>query len=564
MTTKILNFILITGICFFIYSSDSYSQIENAPLSNDVYSFLKEMQVKRVISGVNDDNPNLSRFQIADFLNAIQMKGNELSATEKKLLDKYMIEFVPEVRNKKNTASMFKSNMDVSGGFKHILSDKQKYLFSYEKNRNNIFIEPLLNLYLANSITPDTKKSSKIFDGGFRFRGSLFDHLGYEFKFIKGGAVGDSVLTESVFPKIKSTFKYVENIENITNYDFVGGYLKYYLSPSEGMDIAAQFGRERITFGLGYSGSLALSGEAPDMDFLKLTFKYGIINFSSVFGSTVGEYSPDREERYSKYFTANRLKLSFDKLFDVGIGETVISSRGIELGYLNPLIFYKFAEMSLQDRDNGTIFADIQTHFIKNLELQGTFFMDENILSNLSDLSKASNKTAYQLGLFWYEPAGLKNVSFIFEYTKIRPYVYTHFDSKNIYSAFGVGLGHPIGPNADQLFFKLKYNFSEKLTLDLEFQKIRKGKNYYDAAGNLERNVGGDIFQTFRIGIDNDEAYFLDGVRENTESIGVNISYEPIRNYVFDLHYSNNIVKNITYDQNTDNSYAYLKFRFNY
>ncbi|MBK7253814.1 MAG: hypothetical protein IPI04_07820 [Ignavibacteria bacterium] len=101
MTTKILNFILITGICFFIYSRESYSQIENAPLSNDVYNFLKEMQVKRVISGVNDDNPNLSRFQIADFLNSIQMKGNELSATEKKLLDKYMIEFVPEVRNKK-------------------------------------------------------------------------------------------------------------------------------------------------------------------------------------------------------------------------------------------------------------------------------------------------------------------------------------------------------------------------------------------------------------------------------------------------------------------------------
>jgi hypothetical protein len=300
------------------------------------------------------------------------------------------------------------------------------------------------------------------------------------------------------------------------------------------------------------------------MDFLKLTFKYGIINFSSVFGSTVGEYSPDREERYSKYFTANRLKLSFDKLFDVGIGETVISSRGIELGYINPLIFYKFAEMSLQDRDNGTIFADIQTHFIKNLELQGTFFLDENILSNLSDLSKASNKTAYQLGFFWYEPAGLKNVSLIFEYTKIRPYVYTHFDRKNTYSAFGVGLGHPIGPNADQLFFKLRYNLSEKVTLNLEFQKIRKGKNYYDAEGNLVRNVGGDIFQTFRGGIDSEEAYFLDGVRENTESIGVNISYEPIRNYVFDLHYSNNILKNITYDQNTDNSYAYLKFRFNY
>lgn len=564
MTTKILYFILISGISIFICSRDSYSQIENVPLNNNVYSFLKEMQVKRIINGVNDDNPNLSRFQVADFLNTIEMKGNELSFTEKKILSKYINEFVPEAMSRKNTASMFKSNMDISNGFRHILSDKYKYVFSYEKNKNNIFIEPLLNVYLANSLKPDTKKSAKIFDGGFRFRGSLFDHLGYEFKFVKGGAVGDSVLVETVFPKIKSTFKYAEDIENITNYDFVGGYLKYYISPSEGMDISAQFGREKITFGLGYSGSLALSGEAPDMDFLKLNFKYGIINYTSVFGSTVGEYSPDRGERYSKYFTANRLKLSFDNLFDVGIGETVISSRGIELGYLNPLIFYKFAEMSLQDRDNGTIFADLQTHFLKDLEFQGTFFLDENILSNLSDMTKATNKTAYQLGFFWYEPAGLKNVSFVFEYTKIRPYVYTHFDRKNTYSAFGVGMGHPTGPNSDHIFAKIRYNFSERLNFILEYQKIRKGNNVLAENGELERNVGGDIFQSFRTGVDNEIAYFLDGIRENTEIIGVNISYEPIRNYVFDLNYSYSILNNITNGHKTDNSFAYLKFRFDY
>ncbi len=563
MTTKILYFILITGIFAFI-CRNSNSQIENVPLNNTVYDFLKEMQVKGIINGVNDDNPNLSRFQVSDFLNSIGMKGNELSVTEKKLLDKFTVEFVPEAMNKKNTASMFHSNMNVSNGFRYILSDKQKYVLSYEKNRNNLFIEPLLNVYIANSVKPDAKKSAKIFDGGFRFRGSLFDHLGYEFRFIKGGAVGDSVLVETVFPKIKSTFKYAEDIENITNYDFVGGYLKYYLSPAEGMDISAQFGREKITFGLGYSGSLALSGEAPDMDFLKLNFRYGIINYTSVFGSTVGEYSPDRDKRYSKYFTANRLKLSFDKLFDVGIGETVISSRGIELGYINPLMFYKFAEMSLQDRDNGTIFADIQTHFVKDLELQGTFFMDENILSNLSDLSKASNKTAYQLGFFWYEPAGLKNVSLKFEYTKIRPYVYTHFDFKNTYSAFGTGLGHPIGPNADQLFFNLKYNFDDKLSLNLSYQKERKGQNYYDQEGNLLKNTGGDIFQSFRVGIDNDEAYFLDGVRVNNDYLRFNLRYELLKNYVFDFSYITALEKNLTYGTENNSGYGFVKFSFKY
>lgn len=90
--------------------------------------------------------------------------------------------------------------------------------------------------------------------------------------------------------------------------------------------------------------------------------------------------------------------------------------------------------MSLQDRDNGTLFFDLQTHFVKNLELQGTFFLDEDILGNLSDFSKQTNKTAYQLGFYWYEPAGIQNLALIFEYTKIRPYVYTHFDPKNIYT----------------------------------------------------------------------------------------------------------------------------------
>ena len=95
-------------------------------------------------------------------------------------------------------------------------------------------------------------------------------------------------------------------------------------------------------------------------------------------------------------------------------------------------------------------------------------------------------------------------------------------------------------------------------------QKIRKGNNVLTENGELERNVGGDIFQSFRTGVDNEIAYFLDGIRENTEIIGVNISYEPIRNYVFDLNYSYSILNNITNGHKTDNSYAYLKFRFDY
>lgn len=556
--------ILLIVVFLFITIDLCTAQIENVPLRDPVYGFLKEMRVKRIIKEFNDDNPNLSRFEVVKYLDEIQLKSNELSKTEKKFLDKYMIEYNPDEINPSTTMSLFKSNMNVSNGFKDFFSNKQKYLFAYEKNKNNVFIDALGHFYYVNSLKPDTKSNAQIFDIGFKIRGTVFKHLGYDFEVLKGGASGDSLLIESAFPPIKSTFKYVENSENIVNYDFVGGYLKYYFEPDDGMGISLQLGREKITYGLGYSKSLALSGDATDMNFLKFGFKYGIINFSSVFGSAVGEYSPNREERYTKYFTANRLKLTFENLFDVGIGETVISSRGIELGYLNPSIFYKFLEMSLQDRDNGTIFADIQTHFVKDFEIQGTFFLDENILSNLSDMSKATNKTAYQIGFFWYEPVGLENLSLICEYTKIRPYVYSHYDYKNTYTSFGVIMGHPIGPNSDQIFTKLKYNLSERIRMSLEYQHTRAGENITDSSGKVVRNVGGNVYVPYLGHIDSPQAYFLDGIRINSDYIKFNITYEPVRNYIFDLNYAYDISNNITEGIKIDNSYIFGRFSLNY
>lgn len=561
MKTKILLFLL---LCFAFLINDIFAQVENVPLNDPVYGYLKEMEVKRIITGYNDDDPNLSRFEVAGFLDTIQNKISQLSHTERKLLNKYRIEFVPEVMDKKNTASMFKSNMNVSSGFKYLFSQKQKYLFSYEKNKNNVFVEPLGNLYYVTQITPEVNKNAEIFDVGFRFRGTVFRHLGYNFSVAKGGADGDSILIESAFPQIKSTFKYVEDIENITNYEFVTGYLKYYTEPDEGMGLSVQLGREQLKYGVGYSERLALSGDSPDMNFLKFKFDYGILHFSSIFASTVGEYSDNRDLRYTKYFTANRLKLSFENLFEAGIGETVISSRGIELGYVNPLIFYKFLEMSLQDRDNGTLFFDLQTHFLKDFELQGTFFLDENILSNLSDMSKATNKSAYQVGFFYYEPLGLRDFSLQFEYTKIRPFVYSHYDQENTYTSFGTILGHSMGPNADQIFTKLNYNLNDRVSMSLEYQKIRKGKNEYNEKGELVKNVGGDVYIPYRDGTDDSQAYFLDGIRINYNYLRFNISLEPVKNYLFDVNYLYNTEDNLSSGDNFSSSLAYIRFSFRY
>ena len=440
-------------------------------------------------------------------------------------------------------------------------TDKIKYLYAYQEENNNIYLEWLGHFYHGQDFSKQNAVNSNLYDIGFRIRGTVSNHLGYNLTVIKGGVSGNKPLAEVIEPRLLTSFKWIEDSENIGNYDFTYGYLKYHTSPMNNMNIAVQVGREDITLGYGYGSKLVLSGDNPTMDFLKFNFDYGIINFSSMHASTTGYFSFNRVDRYTKYVAFNRLKLKFDNLFDIGIGETMVySGRGIELGYLTPLAFYKFIEMGLQDRDNGNIYFDLQTKFMKNLELQATFLLDENILSNLADLEKYTNKTAYQLGAFWYQPFYINDLSLIFEYTKIRPYVYTHFDIKNNYTAFGKNLGHRIGPNADELMLRSAYNFNEWLRMTLEYRYSREGNNVYAEDGTLIKNVGGDIALSHGYENFNKKAYFLDGEKLNTNFLSIGIRVEPIRDFIFDVSYNYSNQKNLA--KNLSDKIGYALFRF--
>jgi hypothetical protein len=442
-----------------------------------------------------------------------------------------------------------------------MFTDQIKYLFAYQEENNNIYFEWLGDFYHGQKFLSENNINSNLYDIGFRIRGTAFNHLGYNLTVFKGGVSGNEPLAEVIEPRLLTSFKWIEDSENIGNYDFNYGYLKYHISPMQNMHIAVQVGREDITLGYGYGSKLILSGDNPTMDFLKFNFDYGMITFSSLHASTTGYFNFDREERYTKYFAYNHLKLKFDNLFDIGIGETMVySGRGIELGYLSPLAFYKFIEMNIQDRDNGNLYFDLQTKFVKNLELQSTFLLDENILSNLGDLEKFTNKTAYQLGAFWYQPFSINDLSLILEYTKIRPYVYTHYDIKNNYTAFGANLGHRIGPNADELMLRSTYNLNEWLRMSVDYRYSREGNNVYADDGTLIKNVGGDIALTHGYENFNVKAYFLDGERVNTDFFSVGFRIEPLRDYIFNISYNYINKNNLT--KNFGEKSGYILFRF--
>jgi len=546
-----------------ILSATVFPQVENVPLNHPVYTFLKEMKVKNIIPYISEDVPNLSRFQVKDYLEQVEEKLSELSNTERNLFNRHKAEFY-ELIDPKNTTYFFHPERDFDTSLSDAFSNKVKYFYAYTGENANVFVEMLGHYYYGQQFEPYVN-NAHLFDIGFRFHGTVFKHLGYKLSFMKGGEAGDKQVAEMFEPRVLQSFKWVEDSENIANYEFTEGYLKYSTEPAEDMHLSIQLGREYKTVGYGYGSKLVLSGDNPPLDFIGFDFNYGIVKFTSIHGSTVGDFSYNMSERYTKYWAFNRLKLSFENLFDVGIGENIVySGRGIELGYLSPLGFYKFVEQSIQDRDNANLYFDLQTSFIPNLEFQTTFFLDENILSNLQNLDIYKNKTAYQLGAFWYEAFTLENLSLIFEYTKIRPFVYSHVDIKNTYTAWETNLGHPIGPNSDEVFSKVAYNLTEWIRMSLDYKFIRRGENIYDDQGNLIKNVGGDLNISHGPDPENENAYFLDGIRFNNNIFQFGLRIEPIRDFVFDIIYNYDQEKNLTEGTISKQSYGLIKFQLGY
>ncbi|MBA4405990.1 hypothetical protein C0389_01820 [bacterium] len=558
---KILLRIFFT-ICFLLLASRLTAQQEKVPIDHQVYIFIKEMSVKNILGFIHDDSPGMSRAEVRKYLELISSCSNEISATEKNLLSKFQNEFYDDQADSTNTFQLLGKSAGFSTDRSDLFSDKTKYIYAYRSDGANYYLNVLGRALYGQNLEPYVN-NSWLYDIGFRFRGTLFDKLGYSLTVQKGGVSGSSEFAPTLDPRLKYNFKYVENYENISNYDFTEGYMRYYTEPLKDMSLSFQLGREKIKFGYGYGSKLILSGNHPVLDFFKMDFNYGIFSFTSLHASTVGDFSIERELNYTKFIAINRFKLHFDNVIEFGLGENIIySGRGIDLAYFNPLAFYKFEEMSLQDRDNGALWLDFQTHPIKNLELQGTYFLDDNPLGNLQDFSNFINKTGYQLGAFWYSPFSIDDLSFILEYTRIRPYVYSHTNPKNSYTAWNQILGHQIGPNSDEIFTRIAYNVNDWIRLNFDYRYIRHGENIYDSQGTLSFNAGGDAFVPHRDRIDPVRIEFLDGERINTNIFSINFRFEPVRQFVFDLVLVEVMKKNITHDISDNSGYAYLKMMF--
>ncbi|MCX6162014.1 MAG: hypothetical protein NTV87_11885, partial [Ignavibacteriae bacterium] len=147
----------------------------------------------------------------------------------------------------------------------------------------------------------------------------------------------------------------------------------------------------------------------------------------------------------------------------------------------------------------------------------------------------------------------------------LDPFVYSHRTNKSTYTNWGMSLGHALPPNSDEIATKFTYWVGSRLRMDLTYQHQRSGAGFvFDSTGAMTINYGGDI----NIGSHDGNEFkntFLQGNRVNRDIIGLNVSWQPIRQWYLELKYNYSVMNLLYLDsKKVIDRYWFLTLRVDY
>ncbi len=563
---KCFSSVLFVFLFFILFNGfqNVHSQVELVPVDNPVYDYLKRMQLEGIIPDYNSGNIPISRAEVADYLKVIKSQSSNFALIDKKLLDDYFMEFGYDMNRSLNSLTSFLGK-DRSN---NIFDDKkQKYLFAYSDSTVAFFFDGRGGLTHRSSLG-DSIGNNTVGLGwlGFRMRGTFFNTLGFYLNPTAGkrflGNMKDSRFAQKTDPNLYASNHFGDEGKT---FDYFEGYLRY---QDISKIVAVTLGRERINQGFGYTDKMLLSNNTVPFNFVKFDLAYKIMKYSFLYGELKGD-SLGRELQY-KNIASQRLDVRFSKFFRMGFWEAIIiSDNALSLTYLNPLAFLFSADINgsnAQTFNNNTLFAiDFETVPIKNLAIQGTFLVDDVNFSTLSatDTTANDNRFGYQLGLLWNKAFTLPGMSLGLEYTRIDQFTYSHHSNKSQYTNWQMPLGPTLPPNGDEIAMKLIYNFTNRLRLDLHYRHQRSAEGLlFDSTGKLIANYGGYIY--YGKGDYLIPKKFLDGNRIDRDILTLNLRFEPIRQYFFEIKYQYNYQNLIYLNKKIKDHIFFLTFRLDY
>lgn len=304
-------------------------------------------------------------------------------------------------------------------------------------------------------------------------------------------------------------------------------------------NIKVQFGHGKNFIGNGVR-SLFLSDFSHNYLYLKLNTKVWKFDYQNIFAE-LREFSANQTTTsgtianglYKKYMASHHLSLNITDNFNVGLYEATIMARktGFDPNYLNPIIFYRAVEHSLDSPDNALIGADFKWNVAKRFSFYGQVMLDELQLGNLfSNPDTWAHKFGGQLGVKYIDALNIDHLDLQIEANAVRPYSYSHFDSSTTYSHYSQPLAHPLGANFKELFFIVKYQPNSRLFLEMRTMFANMGRD------TANTNWGSNIYESYRTRTADDGVFIGQGVNTNIFLLNFSASYMLFHNCFADLN----------------------------
>ncbi len=487
---------------------------------------------------------SLSTPQIAD--QRLQSKSPVVNETDRKFLREYhsvMIERltrrsydggeVPEVERPTRWSSLRRRFWYGSSTLGWLYRDASNFVgIGLPSKRLSVSLNPVYGYEVIS--TDDHRGTIARFTGGMRIEGGYAQKIRFLMDFRDHTESGNGPynsrdsLYEDRWPAVDLKGN------SSTSYDISESFVQWY-----GRDLSLAAGRGRFYWGPAQFGSLFLNSKMPPFDYVRFdgvfeskqtdaavyyTFLHGFLQ-SALPADTLYDslYGRPRYLNREKYLSMQRLEIRPRGNFLVAMNQGVVyGDRGVQLGYVVPLNFLYSVQHANDDKDNFVLGFDGTWRPVRGLKLYSELFFDDIIVSELFKASR-TNKSAHTLGLQGIVPRPIwRNFDLKAEYTKIRPFVYSHVFSTNTFTHWYSPIGYSLEPNSEYLTAELRWIWYP-LYVTGHVSRQNHGAN---PGGE---NVGGDIYLPSP---DDGKvpAPFLAGEFEHTDRIGLRIEWEALEN----------------------------------
>jgi hypothetical protein len=250
-----------------------------------------------------------------------------------------------------------------------------------------------------------------------------------------------------------------------------------------------RFGRGQNEWSFGRE-SLNVSDAASEYDQLQIRTSVWRLEYTNLFSRYI---EPERivdEERGgnttypSRYGAHHRLAIHINDRVQLEVFESIrfapqrdslVSRSGFELGYLNPIIFYRAVERDIGSPDNAMLGIGGSWVAVDGARLYGQFLLDELRVSEIGS-GWWGNKWGWVLGAD-VAGVGSNHLSVQAEVARLRPFLYNHFYRPNAYLHYRDPLGHPAGPNAYDVTLSAQYDPASRWQAGLQAAWTRRGRN---------------------------------------------------------------------------------------